>query len=34
MQQYYLLEKQECFTALEIASAKASIDIVKARLKP
>jgi len=34
IQQYYLLEKQECFTALEIASAKASIEIVKAQLNP
>ena len=34
IQQYFLLEKQECFTALEIAGAKASIDIVKARLNP
>lgn len=34
IQQYYLLEKKECFTAVQIASAKASIDLVNNRLNP
>jgi len=34
IQQYYLLEKQECFTAVQIATAKAGIDLVNNRLKP
>jgi hypothetical protein len=34
IQQHYLLEKQECFTSLQIATAKASIDLVIAKLKP
>jgi len=34
IQQYYLLEKQECFTAEQIATAKASIDFVNNLSKP
>ena len=33
-QQYYLLEKQECFTAVQIASARAGIDLITSKLKP
>jgi len=33
-QQYHKLETKECFTALEIAAARAAIDIVTNKLNP
>lgn len=34
MQQYHMLETKECFTAAQIASAKALIDIITNKLEP
>ena len=33
-QQYHKLETKECFTAVEIAAARAAIDIVNNKLNP